>query len=121
MGNFGHICGFYDSSLLCTSFIPFISRWRELDLGHNTLTEMCWTHSRIIGSVRGYMEKLVGSCKATSWECRNSKGVTEYGRRKATEYPINHIQIPHCALILRWLYSCPTNVGCYMHQSDDTD
>jgi hypothetical protein len=31
----------YDSFLLCTSFIPFVSRWRELDLGHNTSTEMC--------------------------------------------------------------------------------
>jgi hypothetical protein len=40
-GNFWAHLWIYDSFLLCTSFIPFVSRWRELDLGHDTSTEMC--------------------------------------------------------------------------------
>lgn len=60
--------------LLCTSFIPFILHWEELDLGHNTFDRNMWTHGRIRDGVRIYGKVGCGARKQYHGECSNSEG-----------------------------------------------
>ncbi|PMD24808.1 hypothetical protein NA56DRAFT_699605 [Hyaloscypha hepaticicola] len=102
---------------LCTSFIPFVSRWRELDLGHSTSAERCWTPCRIIGLLEGYMEKLVGELQSNPMRVQQF----ERGSPSMVDVELRNIQsttfpTAHCASMLRRLCFCPTNMrtrkGC---------
>jgi hypothetical protein len=60
------------------------------------------------------MEKLVGKLQSNPMRVqfeRSSRGVTDYGRRRGTEYPINHIPNRSLCIYTAWALHLPYQCG----------